>query len=74
LTVQKLPRGTAWLDLGTPNGILEASNYVKIIQERQGILIGSPHEASEKQGFVDKKSILKDLEDKKSDYAKIFIN
>ena len=74
LTVQKLPRGTAWLDLGTPNGILEASNYVKIIQERQGILIGSPHEASEKQGFIDKKSILKDLEDKKSDYAKKFIN
>jgi glucose-1-phosphate thymidylyltransferase len=74
LTVQKLPRGTAWLDLGTPNGILEASNYVKIIQERQGILIGSPHEASEKQGFVDKKSILKDLEDKKSDYAKKFLN
>jgi glucose-1-phosphate thymidylyltransferase len=72
LTVQKLPRGTAWLDLGTPNGILEASNYVKIIQERQGILIGSPHEASEKQGFIDKKSILNDLGDKKSDYAKKF--
>jgi glucose-1-phosphate thymidylyltransferase len=73
LTVQKLPRGTAWLDLGTPNGILEASNYVKIIQERQGILIGSPHEASEKQGIIDKKSILNDLRDKKSDYAKKFI-
>ena len=74
LSVQKLPRGTVWLDLGTPNGILEASNYVKIIQERQGILIGSPHEASEKQGFIDKKSILNDLEDKNSEYAKKFIN
>ena len=74
LSVQKLPRGTAWLDLGTPNGILEASNYVKIIQERQGILIGSPHEASWRQGFIDKKSILNDLGDKKSYYAKKFIN
>jgi glucose-1-phosphate thymidylyltransferase len=74
LSVQKLPRGTAWLDLGTPNGILEASNYVKIIQERQGILIGSPHEASWRQGLIDKKSILNDLGDKKSDYAKKFIN
>lgn len=46
LKVSKFPRGTAWLDMGTPNSLLEAAEYVRIIQERQGLLIGSPEEAA----------------------------
>jgi glucose-1-phosphate thymidylyltransferase len=69
LTVHKLPRGSAWLDLGSPLGILEASNYVKIMQDRQGILIGSPHEACSQMGLVKKADIVKNLKNRNSKYA-----
>jgi glucose-1-phosphate thymidylyltransferase len=46
LKVLQLPRGTAWLDLGTAKNLLEASNFVQSLQERQGLLIGSPDEAA----------------------------
>jgi glucose-1-phosphate thymidylyltransferase len=41
-----MPRGTVWLDAGTPDSLLEASQYVAIVQKRQRQLIGSPHEAA----------------------------
>ena len=44
LDVQKLGRGYAWLDTGTHESLLEASNFVKTLQNRQGLLIGSPDE------------------------------
>ena len=53
LKVSKFPRGTAWLDMGTPNGLLEAAEYVRIIQERQGLLIGSPEEAAWRVNLID---------------------
>lgn len=53
LKVSKFPRGTAWLDMGTPNGLLEAAEYVRIIQERQGLLIGSPEEAAWRIDLID---------------------
>lgn len=43
LSVKKLQRGTAWLDLGTFDGILEASHFVKTLQDRQGLEIGNPY-------------------------------
>jgi len=46
LNVIQLPRATAWLDLGTPKNLLEASNFVQSLQDRQGLIIGSPEEAS----------------------------
>jgi glucose-1-phosphate thymidylyltransferase len=45
LTVQLLPIGTAWLDMGSYESLLEAGQFVQIIQARQGILIGSPEAA-----------------------------
>ena len=47
-----LNEGTAWLDMGTPTGLLQASNYVQTIQERQGIQVGCPEVAAFNQKFL----------------------
>lgn len=69
LQVHKLPRGTAWLDLGTPDGLLEASQFVKTIEERQGLLIGSPDEIAFKMGFLQNDELLKNLSKRTSNYS-----
>jgi glucose-1-phosphate thymidylyltransferase len=69
LQVHKLPRGTAWLDLGTPDGLLEASQFVRIIEERQGLLLGSPEEAAITSGFLTVQELRQRIDGKKSDYA-----
>lgn len=48
----KLPRGTAWLDLGNPRSLLDASEFIKSLQTRQGLLIGSPEETAWRMGYV----------------------
>ena len=52
LNVMKFPRGTTWLDMGTPKNLLQASEYVQIIQDRQGLLIGSPEEIAWRAGWI----------------------
>ena len=42
LNVVKMPRGTAWLDLGTPKALLEAGKFIEILEDRQGLQIGNP--------------------------------
>jgi len=74
LKVHKLPRGTAWLDLGSSTGILEAGSFVRILQDRQGILVGSPHEAALQVELISKKDLVIDLKDQKSNYAKKIID
>ena len=51
--------GAMWLDAGTPESLFQASQYVKIIQERQQILIGSPHYAAYRKKFITKQSLKK---------------
>ena len=52
LHVVKLGRGYAWLDTGTHDALLEASEFVRSIQHRQGLLVGCPEEIAYARGFI----------------------
>ena len=54
LKVQKMGRGFAWLDTGTHASLLDASNFVRTLEERQGLQVGSPEEIAFQQGWIDR--------------------
>lgn len=58
LNVINLGRGMAWLDTGTHDALLEASNFVKTIQSRQGIMIACPEEIAYRNNWIDKEKLL----------------
>ena len=59
LNVQLLGRGFAWLDTGTMQSLLEAANFVEMVQNRQGIMISAPEEIAYINGWIDKEGLLK---------------
>ncbi|MDT0558046.1 glucose-1-phosphate thymidylyltransferase RfbA [Ichthyenterobacterium sp. W332] len=59
LKVSILDRGTAWLDTGTFNSLMQASQFVQVIEERQGLKIGAIEEAAYKMGFINKNQLQK---------------
>ncbi|GAA3656615.1 glucose-1-phosphate thymidylyltransferase RfbA [Flavivirga jejuensis] len=59
LNVEILDKGTAWLDTGTFNSLMQASQFVQVIEERQGLKIGCIEEAAYKMGYIDKSQLNK---------------
>jgi len=53
LNVEKLSRGCAWLDAGTPDSLLQAATFVQTIQSRTGMLVGCPEEVAFRMGYID---------------------
>ncbi len=71
LAVQPIGRGYAWLDTGTPDSLLDAAEFVRVLEKRQGFKIACPEEVAWRKGFIDGPT-LEGLADKlgKSDYGK----
>lgn len=59
LNVKLLGRGFAWLDTGTMDSLLDASDYVRMVELRQGIMISAPEEIAYKHGWIDEEKLLK---------------
>ncbi|MCC5919843.1 MAG: glucose-1-phosphate thymidylyltransferase RfbA [Cyclobacteriaceae bacterium] len=59
LKVTTFSRGTAWLDTGTHQSLLQASQFVEVIEERQGLKIGCIEEVAYRMGFIDKSQVLR---------------
>jgi glucose-1-phosphate thymidylyltransferase len=53
LSVEKLGRGYAWLDTGTPSSLLKAAQFVETVEDRQGLQIGCPEEIAWRRGYID---------------------
>lgn len=53
LQVVPMGRGVAWFDTGSPEALLEASNFIEAIERRQGLIVGSPEEVALRMGYID---------------------
>jgi glucose-1-phosphate thymidylyltransferase len=74
LKVELFDRGTAWLDTGTIQSLLDAANFIRVLEERQGLKIASPEEIAYHKGFIDEAQLRKLAEPlKKSGYGRYLL-
>jgi glucose-1-phosphate thymidylyltransferase len=59
LLVEKLGRGIAWLDTGTPESLQQAASFIQAVQERQGLKICCPEEVAFRSGWIDAEALLR---------------
>ena len=57
--MEVLGRGYAWLDAGTHESLLQASNFIQTVEERQGMMISCPEEIAFHKGYIDREQLLK---------------
>ncbi|HPH94620.1 MAG TPA: glucose-1-phosphate thymidylyltransferase RfbA [Anaerolineaceae bacterium] len=69
LRVQVMGRGVAWLDAGTHESLLQASNYVQAIEERQGMMISCPEEIAYRVGFIEHEQFMTLANSFKNEYG-----
>jgi glucose-1-phosphate thymidylyltransferase len=70
LNVRLMGRGMAWLDTGTHESLLQASNFIEAIESRQGLMVGSIEEVAFRMGFIDTEALLRAAAPyKKNDYG-----
>ncbi len=75
LSVGLLGRGTAWLDTGTPDSMLQAASFVSTVQQRQGLMICCPEEVAYTKKYIDAEQVLRLAQDlKKNQYGQYLIS
>ena len=75
LNVEVMSRGTAWLDTGTHNSLLDAATYIRVLEERQGLKVSCPEEIAYRMGYITAEQLEKLAEPlRKSGYGEYLVN